>query len=165
MWRKYISSVLVGFSTFVLYLMVSGTLSSLTLITGILTSLVTTLTIAGLADLGTLKLGAVSHLIAFTTHFLGTELKEHIEMTKFVLTGKTDFEPRVVEVPYSLESETAAVILALAITNTPGTIALDINHEERVMLVHWLTPVTEDPQLMRKIIFGSLEEDLKKVFR
>jgi len=73
-----------------------------------------------------------------------------------------NINPRIVHFRTSLTSDVARVILANAITLTPGTMTLNIDDDH--LVVHWLDAKTLHSKYAGELIKGDLETLLKRVF-
>jgi len=89
--------------------------------------------------------------------------KIYLASFKMVLTIITgDINPRVVHFRTGLRSEVARVILANSITLTPGTLTLSLDQDH--LIVHWLNAKTTHSHYAGKLIKGSFEFWLKKIW-
>lgn len=77
-----------------------------------------------------------------------------------VLTGKVN--PRVVHFRSRLRSDLARVVLAEAITFTPGTIALDLDEDH--FIVHWLNATTRHSSRAASEVKGNLERAIGRMW-
>lgn len=77
-----------------------------------------------------------------------------------VLRG--NINPRIVHFRTSLKSDVARVMLANAITLTPGTMTLNIDDDH--LIVHWLDAKTLHSKYAGELIKGDFEALLKRVF-
>lgn len=152
----------------VVYTAYTGRISSITLITGLAISLIISLFLAEervIEVFNPKSLSKTPYLLKYLHRFLIMEIKEHVEVARIVLSTKTRIRPGLVEIPIEAESDTAMAILALTITNTPGTIAVHLDVNKKTMLVHWIDIKTDDPLKAKEIIVGELEHLTKEVFR
>ncbi|HPE35828.1 MAG TPA: Na+/H+ antiporter subunit E [Spirochaetales bacterium] len=77
-----------------------------------------------------------------------------------VITGR--ISPRVVHFRTRLNSDLARMVIANAITLTPGTITLDLNDDH--LTVHWLLATTRHSRAAGDLVKGRFEERLKRVW-
>jgi len=77
-----------------------------------------------------------------------------------VITMKID--PGIVNIKTRLKSKFAQAFLANSITLTPGTVTIDLQKD--TLSVHWLTVKTHDSHKAAKIIKGSYEALLGRIF-
>ena len=73
-----------------------------------------------------------------------------------------NINPRIVHFRTTLTSDVARVILANAITLTPGTMTLNIDDDH--LVVHWLDAKTLHSKYAGDLIKGDIETILKRVF-
>lgn len=73
-----------------------------------------------------------------------------------------NINPRIVHFRTALKSDVARVILANAITLTPGTMTLNIDDDH--LIVHWLDAKTLHSKYAGELIKGEFEDLLKRVF-
>ncbi len=78
----------------------------------------------------------------------------------YIIRGRTN--PRIVHFRTRLKSDTARVMLANAITMTPGTITIDLDEDH--LVVHWLEAKTTHSGYAGKLIKGSFEKLLKRIW-
>ncbi len=71
-------------------------------------------------------------------------------------------EPRVVSFRTRLRSDMARMVLANAVTFTPGTITLDLNEDH--LTVHWFASHTRHAKAAGQAVKGRLEKSLGKVW-
>jgi len=77
-----------------------------------------------------------------------------------LLRGRVN--PRIVHFRTRLKSDTARVMLANAITMTPGTITIDLDQDH--LIVHWLHARTLHSRYAGKLIKGTFESILKRIW-
>ena len=71
-------------------------------------------------------------------------------------------KPGIVKVKMNLESDIGRTFLAMSITMTPGTIAVDIIDDH--IYIHWIYVSSEDPEVYGRKISGRFEKHLKRIF-
>lgn len=161
--KKLLSNALLVLVLTTLYVGYAGRLSVFTIVSGLLvsTGLVLLLSKTGALFAPSFKL---PYLVRYAWRFALVEIKEHLELSKIILRGASKIKPGFIEIPVSLESKTALAVIALTITNTPGTIAVDVDPGRKTMLVHWVDIKTEDPVEASRIILGVFERLAEKIF-
>lgn len=101
----------------------------------------------------------VLHIIVFAPKFLGLLAWDIItgtwQVTTFVLGLKTLDHPGILKIPLGNHSRAGTGIVSLFITLSPGSFLVDIDWEERMMLVHVID--ASDPD--------STREDVEKYYR
>ncbi|MEM1628546.1 MAG: Na+/H+ antiporter subunit E [Desulfurococcaceae archaeon] len=160
--RKLLSNILLTLILMGIYIAYTGKITSITLITGFAISL-TISTLLAKSDAANILGPKMFYLFKYIYHFIITEIKEHLEMARIIL-GRRTIKPGLVEIPVKAESNTALALLALTITNTPGTIAVHVNTEKKTMIIHWIDVKSEDIGEAAKMILGEFEHLAKKIF-
>jgi multicomponent Na+:H+ antiporter subunit E len=79
-----------------------------------------------------------------------------------VLTPKLRAKPDIVDVPLDLDDDRAITVLAILVSLTPGTLALDVSEDRRTLLVHAM--FADDPDEVRRSIKDGLERRVGAVF-
>ena len=98
--------------------------------------------------------------IKFIPIFLKNLIQSNIEVAKIVLNPKLPINTGIVKLKTTLKSDYDKLILANAITLTPGTITMELEGED--LYVHVLDIKTLDRDTLQKEIVDELEAGLKK---
>jgi Multisubunit Na+/H+ antiporter, MnhE subunit len=111
-----------------------------------------------------LKLGA---LIAYVFIFLRELVKANVDMARRCFGGCKEVNPGIVKVPVDLNGDYAQAMLANSITLTPGTITLDIAEQEGKTwyYIHWIDVAETDRVKAGKLIKGSLENGIRRIWQ
>ena len=91
-------------------------------------------------------------------------LRANLQVAYIVLHPDLPIRPGTVRVRTSLKSDSGRAALANSITLTPGTLSVDIDDEEGVLYVHWLTVEAEDEEGATRMIVSRFEPLLKRIF-
>jgi len=67
-------------------------------------------------------------------------------------------------VPYGVNSEYSIVSIANSITNTPGTVVVDIDEDRKFFYVHWIDAQAFDDQEARRTVSEVFEKELSRIF-
>ncbi len=166
--NRILSSIAVALLVFIAYIVFSGSLSTYDLLTAIITSVV----IGGLT--GTFVVSnpykafnpfrMVYAIIYFFRYMLINEVKAHTDVIKRILHPKMPINPGIVKVPYHVKSDYAMTLIANSITNTPGTVVVDIDRKDKCFFVHWIDVKTLEPEKARMHISKVFEHYSKKIF-
>lgn len=89
-------------------------------------------------------------------------LKANIDVALRVLSPGMNLKPGIVKIKTSLKSEIAKVFLANSITMTPGTLTVEIKDD--TLYIHWIEVRSEDPEGCAKMIKGTFEFFLARIF-
>ncbi|OYT47691.1 MAG: cation:proton antiporter [Desulfurococcales archaeon ex4484_42] len=162
---KYIT---VFIMTYIVYLIFSGSLSLYDLTLGALVAVVVSLLTAKLLithDVKALNPIRLGWLVAyFIVYFLYYEVKAHTDVIKRILHPKMPINPGIVRVPYQVKSDYSIVTISNSITNTPGTVVVDLDEEKKVLYVHWINVKGVEPEITRSNISRGFEFFAKKIF-
>jgi multicomponent Na+:H+ antiporter subunit E len=164
---KFTKALIIFISVFIFYIIFTGLLNTLTIFTGFVTALIMTIIVEYLdvfdisLSLGDLK--RTIHIVKFIVFFIKTEIVEHLKVAKIILSRKISINPAIVEIPTILRSDIALTIAALTITDTPGTVAIDIDKEKGLFYIHWLNQEVFEPKEIKRRILGDLEILVKNI--
>lgn len=154
--------------SFIIYIVYTGSIGPYDLLTGSIVAVIIGL-ITGeivVSDLGkALDPRRLYWLIKYTIwYFLVAEVKAHADVIKRALSPRMQLNPAIVRVPYYVETDYAMTTIANSITNTPGTVVVDIDCDHKMFYVHWIDAKTSDPEEARKMISLQFEEHARKIF-
>ena len=166
---RFIGKVLgVFFLVLVVYVVFSGSVSTYDLITGTIVALVTSIITANLVISNPSKLYQIKRLGWLLTYsiryFFVDEVKAHLDVMKRILHPKMPINPGIVKIPYEVTSDYAMLTIANSITNTPGTVVVDVFPEEKTFYVHWISATTTEPTEARKSVSEVFERFAKRIF-
>jgi multicomponent Na+:H+ antiporter subunit E len=94
----------------------------------------------------------------FVPLFLKSLVKSNIEVAKIVLDPGLPINPGIIKLKTSLTDEYDKLLLANAITLTPGTITVELKDD--FLYIHVLDLKTADRELMQQEIMGAFENAL-----
>ena len=111
-----------------------------------------------------MKLGA---LIVYVFIFLRELVKANMDVARRVFGGCKDVNPGIVKVPVDLKGDYAQAMLANSITLTPGTITMDIAEQDGKTwyYIHWIDVAEADREKAGKLIKGSLENGIRRIWQ
>ncbi len=95
-------------------------------------------------------------------YFFIEETKTHIDVAKRVFTLRAN--PGIVRIPLEVESDYGKVLVANSITNTPGTIVVDISDDGKWLYVHWIDVSTLEDREVKENIVAYFEDYARKIF-
>ncbi|ANF22948.1 Na+/H+ antiporter subunit E [Thermococcus piezophilus] len=99
-------------------------------------------------------------VIYFLWYMLVAETKSHIDVMIRTTTG--NYNPGIVKVPIGVETSYAKTLVANSITNTPGTVVVDM--DEKYLYVNWIDVTTLDPEKAKGEISADFERFAKRIF-
>jgi len=153
---------------FIIYIMFSGSISPYDLTLGLIVSIIvggimgSILVTNAAKSLNPIRL---LWLIAYAfKYFFVDEIRAHTDVIKRILHPKLPINPGIVRVPYHVESEYAIVTIANSITNTPGTVTVDLDTKRKYLYVHWINVKAPDEKTTYKNIVKPFEKYAKKIF-
>ncbi|MGB5396221.1 MAG: Na+/H+ antiporter subunit E [Gammaproteobacteria bacterium] len=156
------SWLLLSAALFILWLLLTASLSADEIITGILVAVVAAVATPRLAVFSGFKLvpSAPLAILRYSFNFALALIKANIDMARRVLTPSLPLKPAVVEIQTSLQSELGKLLLANSITLTPGTLTIDVIGDR--MLIHWIDAQPgEDIMHATREIAAGFERDIK----
>ena len=158
---KYIAVWLLLFTFYVVF---AGSLAPYTVITGAVVAAILSAVTSKYLVVDERKLFEVKRLATLVFYFFKyisiIELKCHMDVVKRLFTG--DIRPGIVRVPIAVKSRYARALVALSITNTPGTVVIDEKGD--YFYVNWIYVSTTDPAEARKAISEEFEVYASKIF-
>lgn len=106
-------------------------------------------------------------LIVYIPVFFVELVKANVDVAKRCFGGCKNVNPGIVKVPVDLKSDYGEAMLANSITLTPGTITLDIAQQDGqdYYYVHWIDVKSADGVEAGKLIKGTLEKFVGRVFK
>jgi len=153
---------------FVVYIAFSGSVALYDIITGLIVAVLAGLLFSELlvkAPRKSLEIKRLGYLLVYIAYFfLVAEVKAHLDVIKRILNPKLPINPGIVRVPYRVASDYSIVGVATSITNTPGTVVVDLSKEKGCFYVHWINVRATEPEKCREMISKNFERFLGKVF-
>lgn len=102
-------------------------------------------------------------LIYALLYFTVIEAKAHWEVLKLIFKP-SNVQPAIVRIPYNVKTDYALTTIANSITNTPGTITVDVDEHRKYLYVHWIKAADLSDEGARKYVSHVFEEYAKKIF-
>ena len=159
--------VAVWLAGLIIYLVIVSRITLYDLLVGSAVSLVAALVVGGeLASKASkiFSLKRIGYGLAYILYYLFViEPKCHIRVAKMIL-GLEKPRPGLIKIPYSYSSDYSVASLADSITNTPGTLVIDIDETSKTMLIHWLDYKCLSPDQSWKEIASVFDKWIKKIF-
>ncbi len=163
--RRYIP---VAFLVFVVYMAFSGSVSPYGIAIGVLLAIGVSLVTSRYLikdESKALSFRRFAHLAWYALYYLTVEeFRAHRKVIGIILSRNMPVKPAIVRVPYRARSEYTIVASANSITNTPGTVVVDIDTKRSLYYVHWIYAVGLDPETTYENVLKSFESRLSKVF-
>jgi len=102
------------------------------------------------------------HLLRFIAYLMWQIVLANWDVARRVISPAMPINPGIVKVKTELKSPLGRMILANAITLTPGT--LTVNIEGDVLCVHWIDVESDDIEAATQTIVGDFEKYLEVIF-
>lgn len=90
-------------------------------------------------------------------------IKANFDVVYRALHPKMPIRPGIVKIKTNLKTESAITALANSITLTPGTMTVDLT-DDGFLYIHWINVQSDDVEQATRIIAGTFEWFLKKIF-
>ncbi len=161
---KAIGPAVLAFAVYIIY---TGSAHIYDIVTGavvaaVVGALTANLTIANPSKL--IDLRRYLWLVAYALHyFFIDEVKAHLDVMYRILHPSMPIKPGIVRVKYDVQTDYAVTAVANSITNTPGTVVVDIDPEKNLYYVHWINVKGVEPEVTKEICKG-FEYFASKVF-
>ncbi len=101
-------------------------------------------------------------VIAFLLYLAVAIVKSNLQMAVIVSRPKLAIRPGIVRIKTRLQSPIGRLVLANAITLTPGTLTVDAQGED--LFIHWVNVETEDVDSATREIAAGFERYLEVIF-
>lgn len=102
------------------------------------------------------------NLIKYLLYYLfNAEIKAHLIVIKLILKGKKALKSGIVEVPYYLKSDLGITLLANFVTNTPGTVTIEVDKSKNRYFIHWICVESFKPEDCYKMITYDFEKGIR----
>jgi multicomponent Na+:H+ antiporter subunit E len=116
-------------------------------------------------DPGKLSITRFSRAVGYLLkYFTIIEAQAHWGVVKLILKPGASYKPAIVRIPYEVSSEYSIVSIANSITNTPGTVVVDVDEDKKFFYVHWINATTLKDQEVRRIVSEVFEKEISKIF-
>ena len=106
--------------------------------------------------------GALVAAIRFVLYFLRELVRANIALARIVLSPSLPIRPGIVKVRTRLQSRVGRLLLANAITLTPGTLTVELEGEW--LYVHWVSIESDDIDLATDRIVAGFEKYLEVIY-
>ncbi len=158
----------VSLLVFIVYIVFTGAITPYDIITGVLVSIVIGIITANIVISNPYKPfdpRRWAHTIVYTLYyFFVAEVKAHIDVIKRILSPKMPINPGIVKIPIRVNSDYAITAVANSITNTPGTVVVEIDENGKYFYVHWIDVKRIDEEGAYRSISYIFEKYASKVF-
>ena len=150
---------------FIFWLLLNNSLAPDVLIVGVVASFLITLIFQSgrsvLSDLNLTPRG-IATAVMFILYFLKELIKSNIRLAAIVLAPSLPVKPGIVKVRTKLTSPVGRMLLANAITMTPGTLTVELRHEW--LYIHWVTVDATDIEGATANLVSDFERYLEVMY-
>jgi multicomponent Na+:H+ antiporter subunit E len=101
--------------------------------------------------------------LRFTGFFLRELVVATARISYDVLTPTPYMKPAVIGVPLDVETDAEIALLAIVVTLTPGSLALDVSSDRKTLYVHAM--YVTDPEALRRDIKRGFERRILELLR
>jgi len=164
MMKKLLAAFALGFTLYIIY---TASTTPTELVAAAISGIITAVLAADLlvSDESKLSPKRLINLFAYGfLYFTYFEYLAHKNVVLTILTGKPRISPAIVRVPYRVRSDFAITTIANSITNTPGTVVVDVDESEKAFYVHWLYANTLEESEVVKAVSADFEKWASKIF-
>ncbi len=107
--------------------------------------------------------GKVRQVTRFGLFFISEMVRANLRVAWHVVTPSSFFKPGIIAMPLEPQSDFEATLLSNVLTLTPGSFAVDLSDDRRVLYVHVMD--VDDPDQMRRQLKEQYEKPLLEVLR
>ncbi len=154
--------------TYAFYVVFTGATSVFSLVLGALASAVVSVVVKPLVVSGEPRVSDIARLAYLAVYYLYymvvAEVRAHVAIARTVFGRRMDISPAIVEVPYHVKTSYGMTLVAGSITNTPGTVVVQVDPERRRFYVHWLYAKAFEPDRAREEISAEFERFAQRIF-
>ena len=142
--------------TFLVYIIFTGSVRFYDIFTGAIVAGVVGALVANITVTNPSKLANPKRflwLIAYALrYFFVDEVRAHLDVMYRILHPKMPIRPGIVRVPYDVKTDYAITAVANSVTNTPGTVVVDIDEGKRLYYIHWINVKGVEVSITKEII-------------
>ena len=104
----------------------------------------------------------VPQVLEFVLFFLYELIKSNIRVASTVLSPRLNLRPAVVAIPLDLQEDAPIILLMNLLTLTPGSLALDVSTDRKVLFIHTLW--VDDIEQFKQEVKTGFERRVKDLF-
>ena len=108
-------------------------------------------------------IGKVSLAIGLFLYFFWELVRANLRLAQDIATPNYGMRPGIIAVPLQLTSDAEILLLSALINLTPGSVALDVSHDRRLLYVHVM--YVTDPDAARTEITDGFERRVLQLMR
>lgn len=162
---KSITPILLAFTLYIFY---TGSIRLYDIVTGLITAVIVGGSLSSFLIEDWRKSLDIKRIIVLIKYiiryFFIDEVKAHIEVIRLGFSPRMPIKPGIVRIPICSRTDYAIMLIALSITNTPGTIVIDIDKDKGFIYVNWINVKTVEPSECYRDIAYVFDSYAKKIF-
>ncbi len=166
--KRLFKSLIPTLLSFLIYVIYTGSLRVYDIVTGlVVAAVVGALTSSLIIEdwRKSLDVRRLAHLLKFAVrYFLIDEVRAHMLVIKLGLSPKLGLRPAIVKMPIKTRNDYGITLVSLSITNTPGTVVVDLNKEKGNIYVHWIYATTTVPEESYREVSEVFDEYALRIF-
>jgi len=166
--EKTLKVIAVAVLLFVVFIIASASIATQDIIYGIIFSAAVAVVVADLLIAKHTKPYNVKRWFWTITYafyyFIVAEYRAHSDVIKRILHPRMPIKPGIVRVPFHVNTDYAIVTIANSITNTPGTVVVDLDTKRKYFYVHWINVKAPDEKTTFENISKMFEYFAKRIF-
>lgn len=166
--KKLLKVIAVTVVLFITYIIASASVKASDMVLGIVFSVTVAIVVADLLISNHVKPYDVRRwfwTLSYALYYLIiAEYKAHSDVIKRILHPKMPINPGIVRVPFKTETDYGTVTIANSITNTPGTVVVDLDTKRKYFYVHWINVKAPDEKTTFENISKMFEYFAKRIF-
>jgi multicomponent Na+:H+ antiporter subunit E len=162
--KSVIPTIATWIGLLILWILFSGSLDGQELVAGAVISAFAAIIVAGQIGSGwrpAVSLRRLLYLFGFLVYLAVAVVRSNLQMAAIVLSPRLHIRPGIVRVKTRLKSPVGRLILANAITLTPGTLTVDADGED--FFIHWVNVEAEDAEEATAKIVSGFETYLEVI--
>lgn len=106
----------------------------------------------------------VAFIVYAVKYLTVIEARAHLDVIRRILSPSLPVDPAIVRIPYAVSDDYAITTIANSITNTPGTVVVDIDTGRKYMYVHWIDAKATEDEGARAHVSEEFENYAKLIF-
>jgi multicomponent Na+:H+ antiporter subunit E len=88
--------------------------------------------------------GRIHRVVGLVTYFLRELVKANLRLARDVATPRVNMKPGIIALPLDATTDGLILLLSMLINTTPGSVALDVSPDKKVLYVHVMYMDTPD---------------------
>jgi multicomponent Na+:H+ antiporter subunit E len=107
-------------------------------------------------------IGRVHRVVGLGLYFLWELVRANVRLAAEIATPRFHMQPGIIAVPLDVRRDPEILLLAILVNLTPGSVALDVSADRRILYVHVM--YMESPEAARAEIKQGFERRVLQLF-